>query len=99
MFWPMGLIASLQGLVVAAVSAKARREGLGGMSCDLKFAHHTPDSKSRLVNGRRIFFWTFLLVLFWKSFPVTWQAVRQFRTQVRDLINSGSETVGLGEKI
>ena len=30
---------------------------------------------------------------------MTWQDVRPFRTQVRDLINSGSETVGLGEKI
>ena len=30
---------------------------------------------------------------------MTWQAVRQFRTQVRDLINSGSETVELGEEI
>ena len=30
---------------------------------------------------------------------MTWQAGRPFRTQVRDLINSGSETVGLGEKI
>ena len=28
---------------------------------------------------------------------MTWQAVRPFRTQVRDLTNSGSETV-LGEK-
>ena len=65
MFWPMGLIASLQGLVVAAVSAKARREGLGGMSCDLKFAHHTPDSKPRLVNGRHIIL---LLVFFWIFF-------------------------------
>ena len=36
---------------------------------------------------------------FGNSFPVTWQDVRPFRTQVRDLINSGSETVGLGEKI
>ena len=29
---------------------------------------------------------------------MTWQAVRPFRTQVRDLINSGSETVGLVRK-
>ena len=40
----------------------------------------------------------FVALIFWNSFPVTWQAVRPFRTQVRDLINSGSETVGLGEK-
>ena len=30
---------------------------------------------------------------------MTWQAVRPSRTQVRDLINSGSGTVGLGEHI
>ena len=30
---------------------------------------------------------------------MTWQAERPFRAQIRDLINSGSETVGLGEKI
>ena len=30
---------------------------------------------------------------------MTLQAVRPFRTQVRDLINSGSETVELGEEI
>ena len=45
------------------------------------------------------FFLEFISRCFWNSFPVTWQAVRPFRTQVRDLINSGSETVGLGEKI
>ena len=46
-----------------------------------------------------IFFFEFFALFFWNSFPVTCQAVRPPRTQVRDLINSGSETVGLGEQI
>ena len=49
--------------------------------------------------GMAYFCLEFFALIFWKSFPVTWQAVRPFRTQVRDLINSGSETVGLGEKV
>ena len=52
----------------------------------------------RVFNGTT-FFLESISHVFWNSFPVTWQAVRPFRTQVRDLINSGSETVGLGKKI
>ena len=46
----------------------------------------------------KLFVLDVFLVFFWNSFPVTWQAERPFRTQVRDLMNSGTETVGLGEK-
>ena len=55
-------------------------------------------TKMRNVIGGHIFFGICCFV-FLEFLPVTWQAVRPSRTQVRNLINSGSGTVGLGGQI